>query len=125
MIAKNFDIIIKLRAALLSIIVVTINSLLRITLFYFTKFVGIDSMTRFYSAYINRYILLVFVNSAFIPYLVHSKYDKTTEESLELLIIDIHFILLANAFATPISRFFDIDFFIKHYFRKNIKKYPP
>ncbi len=44
------------------------------------------------------------------PYLIHAKFefDEKSDILSELLIKDIFFILLGNAFATPISKIFDV-----------------
>lgn len=70
------DFIVKINAILLSLVVVVINVLLRLLVFQFTKLMKFDSITKLYSAYINRYIFLYFANSAFIPYIVHGIFDS-------------------------------------------------
>ena len=70
------DILIKLRGASLTLVVVLINVCLRIFVYKFTKLMRLESYTDFYKAYINRYTFLYFSNTAFIPYIVHSKLDN-------------------------------------------------
>jgi hypothetical protein len=50
------------------------------------------------------------------PYLLHGRFDSK-EENREMLIIDIHFILLASAFSTPFAKLFEMDIFLKWYKR--------
>jgi len=56
------------------------------------------------------------------PYIVHGKFDKV--EKTELLIRDIHMIMLANAFATPIGRIFDVFQWYKIFLRYQIERTP-
>lgn len=60
------------------------------------------------------YLLLCFVNSAFMPFLIHAKFEKIDIHT-DLLIQDILFLLLGNAFTTPITRIFDYNILFKWY----------
>lgn len=122
MVEENFDLIIKLRAMILSLAVVLINVILRLIVLEITRVQKYESYTRQHSSYLIRYFAFYFLNSALMPYIVHGCFDKK-EESTQLLVIDIHFILLASAFSTPLSRLFDLELFKKIYLRWQLKKY--
>ncbi|KRX06495.1 hypothetical protein PPERSA_05108 [Pseudocohnilembus persalinus] len=120
---KVNDYYVKVQAFLLTIVVVTVNFCLKSLVQRFTMLMQFDSIARSYGAFINRYIILHFANSAFLPYLVHSHFD-TADETRELLVQDIHFILLATAFTTPLSKIFDIQYFLKIFQRRKLLRYP-
>ncbi len=101
----------------LSLVVVTINVILRLIVLRFTTYLKLYSHTQFYASYINRYFLFYFFNSAFLPYLVHGMFDR---DNKELLIIDIHFICLASALATPACKLVDPVYLLNLYY---IRKY--
>ena len=99
------NLIVKTAALGISSITIMINFLLRLTVFFFAYFEKPYSNSKFNQSYINIYILLAFFNSALMPYLVNTFiYSSNTSEQL---IWDIHFILLCNAFSTPIFKCFD------------------
>ena len=58
------------------------------------------------------------------PYLIHAKFEPNEQSDMlsELLIKDIFFILLGNAFATPLSKIFDVQILLKWYHRRRILK---
>lgn len=58
------------------------------------------------------------------PYLVHVYLDGA-DINLELLIWDIHFIILATSISTPLSKIFDPVLIFKLYKRWVIKSYAP
>lgn len=79
-----------------SLIVVLLNALLRIIIYAFTKLKRYHSHTAEQSSFCLYYTLIYVFNSCFMIYTVHGEYP---EESGELLLIDIHLIMLANAFS--------------------------
>jgi hypothetical protein len=98
-----------LRGILLSLIVVSVNAMIRITVRYFTVYLKLDSNTHLNSSYINKYFLLQFLNAAFTPYLIHGEFEPANIRKMTRLIIwDIHFLLLANAITTPLLKVFNI-----------------
>lgn len=112
---RNF--IVKSAALGVSSITILINFLLRLTVYFFAYMEKSYSNSKFNQSYINIYILLSFFNSALMPYLVNSFFYSN--KSSEQLIWDIHFILLCNAFSTPLSKIFDVFL----WFRKIMRIY--
>lgn len=95
---ESFDyIFIQASALVVSSIILMINFLLKLLVYFFTYAQRHYSMSKFNEYYLNVYILLMFFNSAFMPYLVNTFLNSDT--SPEQLIWDIHFILLTNAFS--------------------------
>ena len=89
----------------ISSVTIMINFLLKLTVSAFAVLEKPYSNSKFNQSYVTIYILLAFFNSALMPYLVNTFiYSARTSEQL---IWDIHFILLCNAFSTPISKCFD------------------
>lgn len=117
--SDKFNMIVQGAALGVSSITIMINFLLRLTVYFFAYMEKPYSNSRFNQSYIKNYIFLAFFNSALMPYLVNSfvSSNKTSEQ----LIWDIHFILLCNAFATPISKFFDIMLWIRKLMRLYIR----
>lgn len=62
----------------------------------FSKAQKYYSYTKFNSSFANSYFLLYFFNSALTVYIVHGNVVESTNE---LLLWDIHVILIANAFS--------------------------
>ncbi|EAR86342.2 transmembrane protein, putative (macronuclear) [Tetrahymena thermophila SB210] len=121
---EEHSFILMIRGSLLSICVVIVNLALRNTMYHFTKFQRFDHHTKLLNAYINKYIFLYFFNSAFMPYVVHAQLDQGNI-NIELLVWDIHFIIIATSISTPLSKVFDPVMFYKLYKRWRIKSYPP
>lgn len=103
----NQDFIKRIQAYLMSLVVVIVNAILRLVVMYFTQLQKLDSQVRFNQSYINRlvrmneririttinlslspprYVLLLFLNSAFMPYFVHQRWDDDLQVSSNLLI---------------------------------------
>jgi len=99
-----------------------VNLCLRNTVFFFTKLQSFDHHTKQLNAYINKYIVLYFFNSAFMPYLVHGYIDGDAID-IELLIWDIHFVVLATSVSTPLSKLFDPMIFYKMFKRWHITSF--
>ncbi len=68
---SHFDFLVKVRALIASLVVATMNVVLRLMVFGFNRLIKQESMSRMYQTYLNKYTLLYFFNSAFMPYLVH------------------------------------------------------
>jgi len=99
-----------------------VNLCLRNTVFFFTKLQSFDHHTKQLNAYINKYIVLYFFNSAFMPYLVHGYIDGDAID-IELLIWDIHFVVLATSVSTPLAKLFDPMIFYKMFKRWHITSF--
>lgn len=54
------------------------------------------SYTRFNAAFANSYLLMYFINTCFTVYIVHGNW---IDDSEQVLLWDIHLILLTNAFS--------------------------
>lgn len=111
--------IVQMAALGVSSITIMINFLLRLAVYFFAYMEKPYSNSKFNQSYINIYILLAFFNSALMPYLVNS-FEYSNKDS-EQLILNIHFILLSNAFTTPISKFLDPFLWIKKLVRIYIR----
>ena len=89
--------VIKTSAFAISSIIILINYFLKLVVYYFTYSQRHYSVSKFNEHYLNVYILLMFFNSALMPYLVNTFLNNETTP--EQLLWDIHFILLTNAFS--------------------------
>ena len=72
-----------------------------------------------------RYTVLLFLNSAFMPYLIHKRWDDDIQTSSSLLLNDITFLLLTNAFSEPLAKIFNVFWLHRIFMRKMITKYEP
>ncbi|EAS01331.2 transmembrane protein, putative (macronuclear) [Tetrahymena thermophila SB210] len=115
----------RIQAYAMSLVVVTCNAILRLVVMYFTQLQKLDSQVRYNSAYINRYVVLLFFNSAFMPYLIHKKWDDDIQVSSNLLLQDITFLFLTNAFSEPLAKIFNVFWVHRVYMRYIIRKYEP
>lgn len=106
---------IRVSALLLSSMILFSNFLLKLMVYYFSKAQRLYSFTKLNESFVNIYVWLSFFNSALMPYLIH--YSLSVSRTPELLIWDIHFILLTNAFSTPICKVFD-PFLIYRYVKQ-------
>jgi len=61
------------------------------------------------SQFINLYVIFYFLNTAYLPYIVHGNLNLRSNK--ELFIWDIHYILLASAFSSPIMKLMDFQFY--------------
>ena len=112
---NNF--IIKTSAFAISSIILLINYFLRLIVYFFTYAQRHYSVSRFNEYYLHVYILLMFFNSALMPYLVNTFLNNETTP--EQLLWDIHFILLTNAFS-PIFKLLDPFLWYRKYQQKRI-----
>ena len=101
----------KLKALFVSVYILIINFLLRITIYLSTFLQKNFSNTDFYESYIVNYVLLVFFNCALMPYMIISL------NSGKQMAWNIHLIILGNAFSTPFVKIFDVVWFYKIFYR--------
>jgi hypothetical protein len=106
----------------MSLMVVILNSLLRIIIYIFTKLKRYHSHTVEQSSFCFYYSLMYIFNSCFMIYIVHGQYPQ---ESNELLLYDIHFIMLANAFSEPLFKLFDPVMWHKILWKRYIRSLKP
>jgi hypothetical protein len=55
------------------------------------------------------------------PYLVHGRFDEDVRN--ELLLYDVHFILLMSAFASPLVKLFDPHVYLRLWEIMHVKKH--
>lgn len=94
----------------MALIVVGVNSLLRLVIKLFAYLKRYYSYSNYHSAFCFYYSLLYILNTCFMIYIVHSHRSFETVDGLEqdhVLIYDIHLIMLANAFSEPLFKLFD------------------
>lgn len=110
------------QAVVASLIVLLVNSLLRIIILIFTKLKRHHSHTAQQSSFCFYYTLLYVLNSCFTIYIIHGQYPQ---ESSELLLYDIHIIMLANAFSEPLFKLLDPFMWHKVIMKRYIRSLAP
>jgi len=116
---QEMNLIVRGAALGISSVTIMINFLLKLTVFAFAILEKPYSHSRFNQSYVTIYILLAFFNSALMPYLVNTFiYSNQTPEQL---IWDIHFILLCNAFSTPLFKCLDPCLWLRKLMRVYIR----
>ena len=83
-----------LEAAGMSIIIVILNAIIRLVILIFTTLKGYASHTTQQASFCMYYAVFYVLNSCFTVYIVHGQLKDDTDE---LLLMDIHFIMLTNA----------------------------
>ena len=71
---------IKVSAWVVSFFIILTNFILRMSVKYFSAIQKHFSNSKFNQSYVNMYIMLVFFNSAFMPYLVHTFVHNAPKE---------------------------------------------
>ncbi len=105
----------------MTLIVIFANYSLKYSVYYFSHLLKKESYSAYNQCFIGHYSFVSFFNSAFLPYIVHGLFDETGEIT-ELLIWDVHFILLSNAFSPITGKLVDYYWFRKILKRRKIIK---